>query len=367
MKKLIYSSLIILVVIFGFSGCGLGPNNAKLHIPAGNGNLEAVKKELLINKNINRRDAAGQTALIYAASSGHLEMVKYLVENGASIDIKASFTGGKTALVYAATSNKSKVIQYLIDKGANINAVTIHNETALFYAVSYGNIESVKVLLKNNADKNIINKSGQMVYTITKRKNIEEITNLLNNIVEVKVIHNKNTKLEQQKQINLLIKNKDYKSLKNYTDKNPNSVYYIKDEGMRLALTGPKGLKVGDIRKYIKNGKSELIIISLINRSKTPYKEFSMKEIDMLLNMGLSDKIVSAMIDITTKLLETKERKKEQQFLLSEQQRITTQKDKVIYKNNTNQKADAQDNPVINKVQDEVIKQGVGMLLDHFF
>lgn len=358
MKKYLYTSLIILVTIIVFSGCGA--NNAKLHIPAGKGNLEAVKKELLIGKDINRRDAAGQTALIYAAESGQLSMVKYLIENGADINIKASFTGGKTALTYAATSNKPKVIQYLIDKGANINSVTRHNETALIYAAAFGNVEAVEVLLQNNANKNIINRDGKTVYVIKKIKNSKKINDLLNNIINVNEVNNKIIKLKQQKQINLLIKNQDYKGLKNYTDKNPNSVYYIQDTGIRLALTGPKGMKVGDIRKLLKDGRSETIIISLIKRVETPYKKFTLNEIDLLSTMGLTDNIISEMMDITTLLLRDKRIKEAQ----SKNIKVT---EKIIYKNNQNKNVDNQGNPIMDKVQEEVIKQGVGMLLDHFF
>ncbi|WP_295022527.1 hypothetical protein, partial [Sulfurimonas sp.] len=52
-------------------------------------------------------------------------------------------------------------------------------------------------------------------------------------------------------QINNLIIKKDFEGLKQLTEKDPNLVNYIQDEELRLMLTGPKGMKVGDIRKLL--------------------------------------------------------------------------------------------------------------------
>jgi len=170
-------------------------------------------------------------------------------------------------------------------------------------------------------------------------------------------------KQEQQIIVDKYVANNDYQGLKDYTDKNPNAVYYIQDDTMRLILTGPKDMKVGDIIKLVKNKRSELIITSLINRVKEPYKEFSLDEIDTLSKLGLSDGIISSMINVTTKLLENEDKRKQQEFLLNEQKKIAEQKTKVIYKTNTNQQTNNQSNPV----QNQLINKGIGMLLDHLF
>ena len=53
--------------------------------------------------------------------------------------------------------------------------------------------------------------------------------------------------------------------------------------------------------------------------------------------------------------------------ILIELKRIASQKTKVIYRDNPNQKVDAQGNPIIEAVQDELIKQGAKMLFDKLF
>lgn len=62
----------------------------------------------------------GHTALEMAASSGFLDMVKYLVESGAKIE---GGGGGETPLVLAAQKAdlNFEVIKYLVEHGANVN------------------------------------------------------------------------------------------------------------------------------------------------------------------------------------------------------------------------------------------------------
>ena len=138
---------------------------------------------------------------------------------------------------------------------------------------------------------------------------------------------------------------------------------------LRLAMTGPQGMKVGDIRKLVKSGKDEVIIISLIKRVKTPYKEFTLEEIEYLRELGLSSNIISAMMDRTTKLLDDKRLKEQQAFFLAEQERIAKEnaKTNMALQSQGEQRVDAQGNPIVEKVQDELVKQGVGMLLDRIF
>eukprot|EP01155_Anaeramoeba_flamelloides_P027138 Anaeramoba_flamelloidesa822577_24.p2 GENE.a822577_24~~a822577_24.p2 ORF type:complete len:141 (+),score=19.25 a822577_24:161-583(+) len=139
-------------------------------------------------------------------------------------------------------------------------------------------------------------------------------------------------------------------------------------------LTGPKGLKVGDIRKLIKKGRSERIIVSLIKRVKTPYKEFDFEEIDILIDdMELSDNIVATMIDVTTQLLKDQQKRKEQEYYLAEQKKIAQEtknqivKERVIERQMVNQNQNSGGNELINAVGKEVGKELGKQLLDSLF
>ena len=60
---------------------------------------------------MNRRDDEGNTVLIEAASCGHLEIVKYLIEKGA--DINAKNRNGNTALVEATSKGHLEIVKLL--------------------------------------------------------------------------------------------------------------------------------------------------------------------------------------------------------------------------------------------------------------
>eukprot|EP00750_Incisomonas_marina_P021587 INCI457.1.p1 GENE.INCI457.1~~INCI457.1.p1 ORF type:complete len:678 (-),score=104.58 INCI457.1:1448-3481(-) len=75
-----------------------------------NDNTRAMQLILSI-LDINASDYDGRTAIHVAASSGHLEMVKYLVANGANVDVCDRF--GNTPLDDAKRENFKEIVSYL--------------------------------------------------------------------------------------------------------------------------------------------------------------------------------------------------------------------------------------------------------------
>jgi hypothetical protein len=289
-------------------------------------------------------------------------------------------------LIRAAYKGHLNVVNYLISKGANLNAQSNSGITPLITATGWDRFSIVKALVNAGADIEFVTKKGNTAIKNAKKQNKQYIANYLEN----QLAKQKNAKKKQQiavekkkkqdaenKQITIvngyLAKN-DFEGLKRYTDQNPNAVYFINDKTIRLMLTGPKGLKVGDIRKLVKKGRSERIIISLINRVKTPYKEFDLEEIDILIDeMDLSDNIVAAMIDVTTQLLKDEQKRKEQEFYLAEQRRIAEQsktqivKERVIERQVSNSNQNSAGNEIMNAVGREVGKELGKQLLDSLF
>ena len=78
------------------------------------------------------------------AKYGHLEVVKYLVSQGA--DIHAN---NERALRRACEEGHLDVVKYLVEQGANIHA---DNEYALHWASRKGHLEVVKYLVSQGAD-----------------------------------------------------------------------------------------------------------------------------------------------------------------------------------------------------------------------
>ena len=307
-----------------------------------------------------------------------LKGLKVKVNNGANVNVK--YTYGKTPLIEAAYRGKIEMVKFLVKKGANINDKNNFGQSALHEASYTGNLVIVKYLVEKGADYS----DGTALKTAKKRKKVKVIQ-YFNKLTQEK--ENKKTKIKELKKererasnrdrqrqltekvnVNQLIRKKDFIGLKKYIDKNPDAVCYIKDDKLLLAFTGPKGLKVGDIRKHIKDGTDEILIISLIKRVKEPYKEFTFDEIKFLQSIGLSSKIISTMMDVTTELLKDDKIRKQQEFFLKQQQRIKDEKvDRNIYKNNSEQKIDEIGNPILDEIQDRIIEKGVEKLLDKLF
>jgi len=116
------------------------------------------------------------------------------------------------------------------------------------------------------------------------------------------------------------MKNTDSK-LSLLSAKYPASNKYLPDR-IRLAAIGPAGMRVFEINDLIKNGLGESIITQKILNAGEPYKEFSFSEIESLGKMGLPDKVVAAMLNVTASynksILEEK-RQQAAQALISQQ------------------------------------------------
>lgn len=127
--------------------------------------LNAVKKLLDQNVNINTRDERNNTALILAARGGYLDIVSLLLDKKADVEAKYGKTklaleSGNTALMFAAYGGQDEIVKALLANGADINAKNNFDNTALLLAAYRGQTEIVKLLLENGADINAKNRSG---------------------------------------------------------------------------------------------------------------------------------------------------------------------------------------------------------------
>lgn len=78
----------------------------------------------------------------------YFEIVKYLVEKGADIS-RPNFNGG-TCLINSI--HNLKLTRYLLDSGADINACDNQSKTALHYAIQQNRLEVTKLLLARGAN-----------------------------------------------------------------------------------------------------------------------------------------------------------------------------------------------------------------------
>ena len=99
---------------------------------------------------LNARDERGRTVLMIAAGWNSLEVVRALLESGASVHARDR-TGG-TALMHAATRNEDPaVIQALVEAGADVGARNDNGTTALMLATSLNKNPEVARVLQQSA------------------------------------------------------------------------------------------------------------------------------------------------------------------------------------------------------------------------
>jgi len=124
-----------------------------LHLASGKGHIEIVEFLLNHGANIELEICTGDTPLTLAtrfAGGGKYETIKALLEHGAMVDHKGLL--GQTALHHATIYSGEKAINLLISYGADVNARGEYQITPLHKAAMHNKIEAAKVLVENGAD-----------------------------------------------------------------------------------------------------------------------------------------------------------------------------------------------------------------------
>ena len=97
------------------------------------GNLPLVKTLVLGHK--AQLDHIGWTPLHYACAKGHLEVAQFLVANGAIVDSLS--VGNTTPLMMAVQSGNEQLVKFLLDKGADLQIKNANGLTAIDIADIY--------------------------------------------------------------------------------------------------------------------------------------------------------------------------------------------------------------------------------------
>ena len=96
-------------------------------------------------------DQSGKNIIMCAAQGGDVNIIKYLVSQGASVD-----TSGKygTPLTSAIQSGKLDMVKYFVDNGADINKLPSYGDTAFMASINNGELSLIKYLIDKGADIN---------------------------------------------------------------------------------------------------------------------------------------------------------------------------------------------------------------------
>ncbi|CAO0792703.1 unnamed protein product [Mucor circinelloides] len=120
-----------------------------------------------------------QDNLWVAAGDGQIDRVRELLESGVAVDGHDQF--GYTAMHAAVSYNQIEMVKLLIEKGANVNIEDFEKDTPLYVAE---NVEMAQLLLDNGADPKHINEDGITPALTALEEGWEEVAQFLANITK---------------------------------------------------------------------------------------------------------------------------------------------------------------------------------------
>jgi ankyrin repeat protein len=152
--------------------CRKGDRAVVLQLLKAGANIDAVEEDGF---------PKGATPLLLAILDGHVKVAQLLIRQGARQGIADE--KGRFPLPLAAENGYDLVVRDLIRAGGEPNLKSGENEdTPLILAAGLGHEKVVKVLLENGADKELVNKFGELALDIAEEKTgkaYEEIVKLL--------------------------------------------------------------------------------------------------------------------------------------------------------------------------------------------
>ena len=119
-----------------------------------NGSAALVALLLDAGANPNTRIATGESPVMTCASTGNAEAVRLLIAHGADVNAKEP-SQNQDALMWAAAERHPNVVRLLVEAGASPQAHTKKGFTALHFAAREGDLDSVRQLLASGVDVDI--------------------------------------------------------------------------------------------------------------------------------------------------------------------------------------------------------------------
>ncbi|WP_028329847.1 ankyrin repeat domain-containing protein [Brachyspira alvinipulli] len=147
--------------------------------------INMVKLLVDNNADVNIQDENLNSPFLYAGARGLLDILKLLYKKADTINVLNIYGGN--ALIPACEKGHLETVRFLLENtNINVNHVNKLSWTALLEVVilgddSYNYVEIVKLLLKHGADKNIKDNRGNDALYYAKTKGFKNIEKLLAN------------------------------------------------------------------------------------------------------------------------------------------------------------------------------------------
>ena len=143
------------------------------------GDLNVVKFLLDAGANLNVEASDGTSPLSHAAVAGNLDMIQLLYEHGSDPERENRY--GERALVFAVRGG-SAVVAFLLQKlGVEVNTQNCSGNTPLAVAIMHGNLKAAMLLLKAGANTELANNHGRtpLWYAVQRSRPYLNIVQLL--------------------------------------------------------------------------------------------------------------------------------------------------------------------------------------------
>lgn len=130
---------------------------------------------------LNASNTANETPLMMAVLKGQVEIAAAMLAKDADVN-----KTGWAPLHYAATSGHIALIKLLLDKHAYIDAESPNGSTPLMMAAMYGTPEAVKLLLDEGADPLLKNQIGMSAIDFAQKAVRQESADIIGASVRAK-------------------------------------------------------------------------------------------------------------------------------------------------------------------------------------
>ena len=158
-----------------------------IHFNAIHNNIKELKKNITEGSNIDSLGEYASTPLHYACREGHIEIVKFLIENGADVNIKNHYSTIYPLFDAITGTNNQKnnflIIQLLIDNRADVKKTDSFGNTLLYHAIEQENITLIELLIQLGCDINHVSRHDKdsVLHYAYFQKNREIISLLIEN------------------------------------------------------------------------------------------------------------------------------------------------------------------------------------------
>lgn len=183
---------------------------------------ESKEDRLFSLDSINRGER--MTPLCLAAKLGNLEIVEYLLQNGAKPSVACTCVHRNKAALHFACENchahSAQIVEFLLNAGANLEQETFDFEKALHFACEFNDLPVVECLVQSGADINCVNLDGKSPLSLAcsrqkKVRSLSIIKFLIDNGADV----NNSDGMQNIHPVRLLIQNKNLEAVQYLIDK----------------------------------------------------------------------------------------------------------------------------------------------------